>query len=567
MLLGTVLFAASAAAAPLDDIGYSLLRQRLGVDVPEGAGVVLGQVEARSDEQYLPDEADAQFDGKTVTPMSGAGQVSSHATTVGRNYYGRLASPAPAATDIRAYAADDWLSSVLNHGRSVAPAEMGDVQVVNHSWIQSNGDEASARETLQRADYLVERDGVVMVAGVNNGSETDLPWVMSSAYNAIAVGVTSLDHSAGPTTIDQPGRSKPDLIAPDSRTSYATPLVAGAGAGLIGEAEQRGWSGAQRPEVLKSILMAGTSKSADWYAEPGEPLDRVRGAGMLRVDRAWRIFDAGPHEPEQVAGPAGWSEAIVTDEPHDYILDLPSPAAEVTVQLSWLRRHRGSWARPGTTLDHLRLRAYDGTELLGVSDSAVDNIQHLRLTDLPSGFTRLEVDSVSDDGLTGTQYGVAWLARLLGDVDEDGQVGADDLRLFPAARGGESGPGLDADAADWNRDGVLQSEDLWSLAEQLGAAGPGDANLDGQVNLSDLALLSNNWGRSDGSAVWQIGDFDGDGNVLASDLDLLAANWSGDQPLQAASWMETSAVPEPASLAVLLAAGGLLMRRRTARGR
>jgi len=82
----------------------------------------------------------------------------------------------------------------------------------------------------------------------------------------------------------------------------------------------------------------------------------------------------------------------------------------------------------------------------------------------------------------------------------------------------------------------------------------GDADLDGDVDLTDLSALAFNWGATAG-ASWRDGDFDGDGDVDLTDLSSLAFNW--DQTAAGAP------VPEPAGLA-FLAAGGLagLRRRR-----
>jgi hypothetical protein len=56
------------------------------------------------------------------------------------------------------------------------------------------------------------------------------------------------------------------------------------------------------------------------------------------------------------------------------------------------------------------------------------------------------------------------------------------------------------------------------------AALPGDANLDGKVDVSDLGILAANYGTTAG-ATWDKGDFNGDGKVDVSDLGILAANY------------------------------------------
>ncbi len=95
----------------------------------------------------------------------------------------------------------------------------------------------------------------------------------------------------------------------------------------------------------------------------------------------------------------------------------------------------------------------------------------------------------------------------------------------------------------------------------------GDANLDGQVDISDLGILATNW-QTAGS--WVNGDFTYDGFVDISDLGTLATDWqagvgsplgpSFDQAL-ASLGLSGVSVPEPAS-AVLMAATLLLARRR-----
>jgi len=82
----------------------------------------------------------------------------------------------------------------------------------------------------------------------------------------------------------------------------------------------------------------------------------------------------------------------------------------------------------------------------------------------------------------------------------------------------------------------------------------GDADLDGDVDLTDLSVLAFHWDTATG-ASWRDGDFDGDGDVDLTDLSALAFNW--DQGTTA-----PAAVPEPAGLALLAAAAVLGLRRR-----
>jgi hypothetical protein len=78
---------------------------------------------------------------------------------------------------------------------------------------------------------------------------------------------------------------------------------------------------------------------------------------------------------------------------------------------------------------------------------------------------------------------------------------------------------------------------------------PGDANLDGKVDVGDLSILLANYDRT--GATWGQGDFTGDGAVNVSDLSILLTNY--DKTASAG----LSAVPEP-SMLVLVALGGVL---------
>jgi hypothetical protein len=96
------------------------------------------------------------------------------------------------------------------------------------------------------------------------------------------------------------------------------------------------------------------------------------------------------------------------------------------------------------------------------------------------------------------------------------------------------------------------------------AALPGDANLDGTVNLQDFNALASNFG--DGAAVWVEADFTGDGTVNLQDFNRLAANFGmsaspgGPTPQD---WAALAAVvPEPAALGAITGACVLLTRNR-----
>ena len=81
---------------------------------------------------------------------------------------------------------------------------------------------------------------------------------------------------------------------------------------------------------------------------------------------------------------------------------------------------------------------------------------------------------------------------------------------------------------------------------------PGDVNGDGFVGGDDLSMVMSNWGIA--GAIRSQGDLDGDGFVGGSDYSEVLGYWGTGTPPEA--------VPEPATLALLLLGGLALLRRR-----
>lgn len=74
---------------------------------------------------------------------------------------------------------------------------------------------------------------------------------------------------------------------------------------------------------------------------------------------------------------------------------------------------------------------------------------------------------------------------------------------------------------------------------------PGDINLDGVVNNSDIALFVQYFGTESGG-TWTTGDFDNDGAVAMSDLMLLQAHFG-----QFSTVPQLAAIPEPSSILLI----------------
>ena len=99
---------------------------------------------------------------------------------------------------------------------------------------------------------------------------------------------------------------------------------------------------------------------------------------------------------------------------------------------------------------------------------------------------------------------------------------------------------------------------------------PGDANLDGKVNFSDLLTLAQNYGGT--NLLWQDGDFTGEGKVDFSDLLILAQHYGQGTPtggqlaglpagFRADVERAFAEVPEPVGLPLLIGAGLIAVSR------
>ena len=220
----------------------------------------------------------------------------------------------------------------------------------------------------------------------------------------------------GPT-LDN-GRCKPDIMAPAGETSYSTPQVAGAAAVLM-QAGLRGDGGidtnaAADIRTVKALLLNGAIKPADWTNGPSSPLDARYGAGVLNVFNSYKQLAGGKHgyivsTSVSIGGahpPTGASGTVSTLSGWDFNTNTSSSSSDgvnhyyfnatngvsnatftATATLVWNRQRNQS------AINNLNLFLYNAanSNLVAVSTSAVDNVEHLFVPKLAQGRYDLQV--------------------------------------------------------------------------------------------------------------------------------------------------------------------------------
>jgi hypothetical protein len=404
-----------AARASSDPIGLIALRS-LDPSLT-GSGVTVGQAEAdvsgintfevNPASVGQPQSLFAYYDDNgNVTSTYNAAEGSGHAIYVADNFYSSTTGVAPGVQHVDNYSANYFWAGIINDGTPISDA------IVNQSFIFTEGDGspvsvADQQETDLLYDDYVATHQTIFVSAVGNGGQVNAP---GTAYNGIGVGAYGGSSSTGPT-IDN-GRSKPDIVAPASATSYSTPLVSGSAALLL-QAGAAISSDATDPRTIKALLLNGAVKPSGWTHTHTAPLDVNYGAGVLNVYNSYIQLEAGEQSPSAISHEAlggnhsalsggyaeplvGWdfttfSSSSTQDVYNHYLVPTSSHAGSYTLTATLV------WERPFETsvtsnpINNLDLFLYDATRNtttpLDYSDSTVDNVQELYDVGLTAGDT------------------------------------------------------------------------------------------------------------------------------------------------------------------------------------
>ena len=414
-------------------IGYSHAELRMGEHMPNGQGIVVGQVEGVFQNGYLAKRNVAELKGTRFIPESGPGLASSHATMVARYITGND-SAGHGVTEIHGWQVSDWLGpGMLNTGLAKAPRSDHPARVFNHSWVGGGG--KAAPNILRRIDYLIDKHDLIMVCGVNN-KPGGVPNLLASAYNVISVGVTAGDSSDGLTTIEGAGRCKPELAAPGKLSSWTTGTVTGCVAALLEYADrmvEQDKSGrnkdAAKSEVIKAALLAGANRFKDWDPPAGEPLARKVGAGVVDLDRSLLILGGGHAEPDKPTTQRyGWSfSQIASEQQRTYTFTITQPQGLTGIALVWHRRVVGGtikiphpetgepvavWNASARSADLdmelAWMRPGGGEKIIATSASKVDNVERIDLRNLAPGKYELRITRKADKHDEDWDYALAW---------------------------------------------------------------------------------------------------------------------------------------------------------------
>lgn len=462
VILVLALFCGAAARAQdFDSAGVALLRD-LNTNL-NGAGIRVGQPEGPIDTNGFDWEVNPAYvsqPGSNFTYFSNGvystsfpnslGDESSHADSVGWNFYGLTTGVATNVARVDNYNANYFaqeeiqvIGDVTNYMVLLPSSNIND-SVVNQSFIFvdiANGNYVNAVSNEEAAidlayDNYAVQYGTLFVSAAGNGTPAYVS-PPATCYNGIGVGVYEGNGSSPGPTVDN-GRCKPDItaIAPGGDTSFSAPYVAGSAAILL-QAALRGDGGATNCATnmmtVKALLLNGAVKPADWTNVAPSPLDFRYGAGVLNVFNSYEELTYGRHVdnfstniPMGTAHPpvvttlsvpvlSGWDFSTNTsssskDTVNHYFFNVTNASRagtfSLTTTLVW-NRHQSE-----ANINNLALYLYNSanSNLVAASTSLVDNVQHVFVPQLAQGRYDLQVWKAGGAGIVSDSepYALAW---------------------------------------------------------------------------------------------------------------------------------------------------------------
>lgn len=566
-ILGMLACSMCAHADLKSDIGYTRLQAELNsqrLTPPDGSGIQVLLAEAcgnlvddDNDPEtppiclaWLPNLLDNQFQGKILNDisLSTTGLFSSHATGVARLFFGNSSSIAPGIDRVDAYFTDHWLEEgYLQTEKPALLPTISSNRIANHSWVGTVGttpeEQLNTRNILRRVDWLIERDEFIQVVGLTNSSQNQA--LLSSAFNVVSVGRSDGLHGQGTVAVDsiyRVGRARPDLVAPLSTTSSATPVISAAAALLV----ETGHSdaslstdlhisstfnragdtiyNAERSEVIKAVLMAGadrtasTNKITDYRStastQTTNGLDSRFGAGQVNIANSYHILIAGEQNSVEDAQsgvgsihPSGFDYdplfgGATSHSEASYKFSTGSEKESFYVSLVWnisIKEGQNGGFDGTAHLYDLNLNLIDITgnpTLVASSSSDNENTENLWAALNSNHDYILKVVTGPNQTAFDWDYAIAW--RREADTDHDGIANLRDNCILVA----------NADQKDTDGDG-------------FGNPCDGDLNNDFKTNTLDLNLYKLVHRTKEGNSKYDPNaDFNNDGEINTLDLNI-----------------------------------------------
>ncbi|NNM88953.1 MAG: S8 family serine peptidase [Phycisphaerae bacterium] len=455
---------------PWRRIGLTQLRAA----APElnGTGITVAQVEASlcpHGDKFEPNCAATGQPSFKFTFINCSGTVgvkpdiraqSAHATRVGWIFYGNrggnvMTGVCPDVSHIDVWNAQALYRQLCRASPSlIPPGQIAAPAVINQSYVFEDAATVEIRSVDAVFDNYAARHNTLFISAIGNGlamtTETGWPSQVNppaDAYNDLAVATCNGTTGIGPAC---DGRSKPDISAPGTETSYAAPLVSGAAALLL-QAGKEGLGGSTTADtdirVIKALLLNGATKPADWtnsytiykhvyiFNAPNAftftPLDPRYGSGVLNVYHAYEGLLAGEHSPTAsttlngqsmptaytyAAAPQplkGWNLGASntragSNRLHHYLFVLPKTAGtswNLTATLDW----NVTWAGTTLLMDHFYLYLLNASGEVAWSKSPIDNVQQIHLNKLaPGTYDLVVMEHGSPVPIPRSHYALSW---------------------------------------------------------------------------------------------------------------------------------------------------------------
>jgi len=531
------------------------------------------------------------WDGSTNSINSSHWINSSNTLTLYTTYIGASLSISTGGEVI--YAPSNAISDPANMALSSTSIQGTSLTISQGSFLLDDSMGASGR-----AYYLtLDNGGTLNVSGTTTYGSNNAPILSQSNLTldgGLIIGNTfgstaTATFSGGITKVGLTGASNvppdPAIDVGDSGSGALTQSgTAYIGAGVLNVAAQPGSSGAYTMNggvlnVAGAIYLGGTSDGSGGITPGGTAAFKVSSSGSPVVTTA-RLLTAGSGTFTMSGGSFTVFNSLSV-----------SPGFIFTVS--------GGTFTAGSTINASTITQTGGTTNLGpvagTGSLSVGNISGASASMTAEGLnqTSLTINSTGSFTLGG---GVANVVNSL-IVNGNGKLDLTNHHLFidygsgqdPIASvaawiingyagGAWNGPGIISSNAQSNSGsygiGYADSSDLGNPAGL--APGQievmytllGDANLDGMVNGTDLAILASNFNRA--VSGWDAGDFNYDGAANGADFADLASNFNKGSSQSDVAALDSfvavngllADVPEPATALIMIASASTLIARR-----